>query len=422
MGKHDMFELSDSDSDGEEESSPEEKPMEIRVKLDREVYFVGQDISGVVEIDNKYKRRMRGIRLTLRCRSEVVWWEERGSLVGKKEKVKQFNDDNLMYTEKYIVGEGKTMFLQAGDNIQFPFSISLKGKKKRKLPSSMELPKGHIRYYLKAEVDWPWAVVQDHERLVSVVDACNLCDVRDALQPATFTKTFKVGLSRKKIHVAGRLEKLGYVPGEEILLHVEIDNNSSSKISNSWIQLVEIVKYLSSGQKVETSRNVLNWSEMGSIAGRHDLVKEKEPLLLPVVAQSAVNIVEFMKVSHEISIMINVNGMEKSVSQRIIVGTIPTKHCYNRFHMGRTPPKQLFLWPYDHMTKIPCPNIAHTAPNDEVNWQQIKQIDPDFRLQNVCYEFDHDKAVEAFDDPDASESESDGDGEDSQGHMSDFSI
>ena len=414
-----MFDLSDSDSDGGDEISPEDQPMEIRVKLDREVYFVGQDISGVVEIDNKFKRRMRGIRLTLRCRSEVVWWEEKRKR-GKKQTVKQFNDDNLMYTEKYIVGEGKAMFLQAGDHKQFPFSISIKGKKKRKLPSSMELPKGHIRYYLKAEVDWPWAVVHDHERLVSVVDACNLVDVRDALHPATFTKTFKVGLSRKKIHVAGRLEKIGYVPGEEILLHVEIDNNSGNKISNSWIKLVEIVKYMSSSQKVETSRNVLIWNEMGPIAGRCDLVKEKEPLRLPVVAQSAVNIVEFMKVSHEISIVIYVNGKEKSVSQRIIVGTIPTKHSYNRFHMGRTPPKQLCLWPYDHMTKIPCPSIAPTAPNPEVNWNQIVYIDPDFRLQNVCYEFDHDKAVEAFDD--VSESESDGDGEDSQGHMSDFSI
>merc|ERR1712176_29517 len=417
-----MFDLSDSDSDGDEELTPEEMPLEIKVKLNREVYFVGQELNGVVEIVNEQKRRMRGIRLTLRCRAEVVWWEEKTKFSsGKLEKfkVKHFNDDNLLYTEKYIVGDGKVMFLQPGTH-QFPFSIMLKGKKKRQLPSSMEFPIGHIRYYLKAELDWPWASVQDHERLVSVVNAVNLCDVRDALQPATFTKTFKVGLSRKKIHVAGRLEKIGYVPGEEILLHVEIDNDSNSRITYSGIQLVEVVKYLSSNQKLETTRHVLVTREMGPIAKRCDLVLEKEALHVPVLAQSANNIVEFLKISHEVSILIYVKGKMKSVSQRIVLGTLPTKHSYKRFHPGSTPPAHQCVWPYEHLTKVPHPTIAPVPPNPDVNWGQISELDPEFQLQYVQFQFDHDRAVEAFDD--VSESESEFDGEDSQGHLSEFSI
>ena len=415
-----MFDLSDSE-DEDEELTPEEIPLDIRVVLDREVYFVGQEITGVILINNPVKRRMRGIRLTLRCRAEVVWWHSKSGPFRKSSNIKYLNDDNLLYTEKYVVGDGKAIFLQAGKQ-QFPFSILLKGKKKRQLPSSMEFPNGNIRYYLKAELDWPWASAQDHERIVSVVDPVNLCDVRDALQPATFTKTIKVGLglSRKKIHIAGRLEKLGYVPGEEALLHVEIDNGSSSRISSCVIQLVEIVKYLSSDNHHVVTRNVLSITDLGPIAKNCDLVKEKEPLYVPVVAQSAVSAVEFMKITHEISIVIVVNGKMKSVSQRIIIGTLPTKNSYKRFSPGSTPPPQICMWPYGHMTRVPCPTITTTPPCPGVDWNHIMDIDPDFHLQNVCYQFERKTAIETFDD--ISEADSDEDEGDLQGNISDFSI
>jgi len=415
----DMFDLSDSEEE-EEDISPEEMPLDIRVVLEREMYFVGQDITGTIIIANPVKRKMRGIRLTLRCRAEVVWWQTKRGLK-KPHKIKHLNDDNLLYTEKYVVGDGKVMVLQEGKH-QFPFSISLKGKKKRQLPSSMEFPKGSARYYLKAELDWPWASAQEHERIVSVVDPINLCDVGDALQPATFTKTIKVGsaLARKKIHIAGRLEKLGYVPGEEVLLHVEIDNASSSRISDCKIQLVEVVKYLSSDNHLETTRNILTTTELGAIAKKCDLVREKEPLYVPVVAQSAVSAVEFMKITHEVSIVIQVNGSTKSVSQRIIIGTLPTKNSYKRFNHGTAPSPRVCMWPYGHLTHLPFPTVTPSPPCPGVDWNYIMCLDPEFQLQNVCYQFDRKKAIETFDD--LSEADSADEEGDSQGNLSDFSI
>lgn len=395
--------------------------MDIRLVLDQELYFTGQHIRGKVLINNSQRRRMKGIRLTLKCRAEVVWWEEKRQIwIGSKTtKVKHLNDDNMLYVEKYVVGEGKTMILEAGKHV-FQFSIHLKGKKKVELSSSMELPKGHVRYYLKAEIDWPWAPVQDHERIFSVINPCNLKDVRNSLQPATFTKTYKIGLSHKKIHIAGRLEKIGYVGGEEILLHVEIDNGSNSRITSTMIQLVEVVKYLSSNLKHETSRNILVSNELGPIGKNCDLVIEKQPLLVPPAYQSAVSEVEFLKIHHEIMIAIVVKGKIKSVSQRIIIGTLPTKHSYNRFHAGKTPPENDFCWPYDHLTRVPLPVLAPVPLNPDVHWEQIKSMDPEFELKSISYRFDHDKAVEVFDA--ASESESDEDDHDSMAHLSDFTL
>lgn len=409
------MEISDSDSD-EEDLSPEEMPLEIRLLLDCELYFVGQEICGIVEIINEYKRRMRGIRLSLRCRAEVVWWEQKG---GKSE-TKNVNDDDLLYSEKYIVGAGKTMWLDPGKH-EFPFSISLKSKKKSiRLPSSMELPKGHIRYFIKAELDWPWASALEHERLVSVLDICNLRDVRESLQPATFTKTFTVGMSRKKIHVAGILEKLGYAPGEEILLHIEIDNESNTRISNWMAQIVEVVRYVASNGKHVTSRHVLVSNEYGHISRKSNMVMTKEPLMVPAVPQSFEASVDFMKVSYEVCIVICLGSSQKSVSNRILIGTCPTKRAYTRFHTGTLPPEVVCVWPFKHIEKLPCPQICDHAPNSETNWDGVMKIDPDFKLLNVCYGFNREKAVDTFDDE--SDSESDEDGEELEHQMSEFSM
>ena len=394
-----MIEIEHSDSE-DEFQSPEDMPLDLKVTLDREVYFVGQEIKGEVSICNEHRRQMRGIRLTLRCKAETVWWDkQKFSFKNTKEKVvKHYNNHDLLYTEKYIVGSGKVMMLEKG-NHEFPFSIPIKPESKGNtdLPSNMEFPNGHTRYFIKAEVDWPGAAAHEHERLVSVIDICDLREVKEALQPATFTKTVRVGLTRQKIHIAGRLEKVGYVPGEEILLHVEIDNTSSKRISKYYIQLVEHVRYLASDGKRTTTKHVIVSNEYGAIAPKSDEVFEKEIVLIPPIPQSAKSHVDFLTLTHEVEIVVHVGGSVNSASRRIYIGSIPTKSSFVRFKKQSLPLESVCSWPYsDLSSKQPVPNVRAITPNPDVDYEAIEKLDPEFKIRYLCYLFDRDLAIESF--------------------------
>lgn len=404
------------DDSDEEEFSAEEQPLKIEVKLDHAVYFVGQKITGTVHVRNEHKRRMRGIRLSVRCKAQVTWIEGK-----EKKETKQINNLDLLYIEKYVIGEGKTTYLEPGTH-NLPFSVELIPRGKIVLPSSLEFPNGFVRYYLKSDLDWPWAAAQEHEILFPVIDVVNLRELSSSLQPATFCEVYRVGFPRKKIHIAGRMEKIGYVPGEEILLYMEISNNSRMRITRTFAQLRQVVTYTSASGKTVQTRQVLESNEYGAVAPLSELVLEKQALHIPAIPQSAKQHVSIMTVQYEVALVAETSTGHLEATKEIMIGTLPTKSSYGRFKTGTALDPKTCSWPFGHVDNLPYPKICSPPPNPDINYEVTDKIQTGYRTQYVCFEFDHTRALQLFDADSDDEGDEGFDEEEGDDKVSEFSF
>ena len=366
---------------------------------------MGQSLTGTVCITNEHKRRMRGIKLTIMCKADVHWHQKNK----RGHEVKYMNNSNLLFKELYVHGDGKNMFLRPG-TFSYPFEIPIVSSGKHQLPSSMEFPNGSVRYTIKAEVDWPWASVQDHERFIPVINPFNLREHKKSLQPVTFAKTFSGGSQWfKEITIAGRLEKVGYVPGEEILMNVEIMNKSGTRISMAWSELVMHVKYTASDGSEHTTSKTLVRIDYGEVVGKSVFVKQHDPLLIPPVVQSGEQPCGFLNVTYEIAI----HALGRKASHWIIIGTLPTRNSYRRFHPLDLPDPKSCEWPHPDIRGVPYFEVVDQVADPDAWSEEREAIDRDYRVKVVNFQFDRERAIREYDV--ISDGEDDGDDDDDVG-------
>ena len=367
------------------EAIPENVPLDIKIEVDREVYFGGQLVTGVVRIINTVNRRLRGIKLTLKARAETRWFERS---TPKASHTQYYNDWIFLNNEVYIYGDGTTSTLEAGMyNINFSIPIT----SNIVLPSSLEFAYGHIRYQIKVVVDWPWASAQEAEKYICVVNICDLSNIKESLQPATFTSSYKFGFPIRKVTIAGRLEKLAYVPGEEIFFQVEI-NNGSNKFLPFFLRLNQLVEYTSSDGKHKSSKYTVVENGYPPIKGKSDFSLEKEPLLVPPLPQSGIQLCSFLKLSYEAEIAV-INNKETYKAVTIIyIGTIPVKEHYSRFKRTATTDPKVAIMPFANRQHLPLPVFKSTPIDPLARISEIRHVDPSFKLMYCFYLFDRDSA------------------------------
>ena len=369
--------------------------LDIQIFLDREVYFPGDTVSGKVLLNNEEERDMRGIKLTLSCNVNVMWAQKGGQ---------QLNDITYLHKELYIMGEGKQMVLPAGKH-KLSFSELLESKNCKDLPTSMEFPNGCARYQVKVELDWPWSYCQDATKTVNVVNIVNLVDHPEALQPASFTNQKRTGscFNNSIIIVAGRLEKIAYVPGEHLLLNAEINNESGSNIYDSVVRINQIVTYTSTEKKTCTTERVVCEVRKGPLSPGQDLIIEEESLIIPAVPQSARLPSDFLKVAYQVEIGVSLDNNQDTwdfkATQAIFIGTLPTKNGYKRFKPNKSKPSPTEAeWPID------IPNLSIPIfKQAEIGKNAINGgVEESFVMKYPVLEFDREEALRHLESDDES--------------------
>lgn len=390
MGDHD----GDVNYNGDQVEAPTmESNLDIRISLDREVYFPGDTISGTVFLNNGEDREMRGIKLTLSCNVSVKFPDKHGE---------QFNDITYLQKELYIMGEGKQTILREGQH-ELTFSEVLTCKNLTDLPSSMEFPYGCARYQVKVELDWPWSYCQEAIKTVNVCNICDLADHPESNQPASFTNQWKPKsidscfgqIGNKMIIIAGRLEKIAYVPGEHLLLNAEINNESDSNIQDTILRINQIVTYESTGKKTQRTERPIFEVRKGPLGSWKDLVIEEESLIIPAVPQSASMPCDFMKVSYQVEIGVMLAG-NKTIwaTQAIFIGTLPTKNAYKRFVPTMSKPlSHIAQWPIE-INGLPTPTFEQAFVESSGN------LEPDFVIKYPVFEFNREETLKHLDESD----------------------
>lgn len=227
------------------------------------VYYLGQVVRGeiILELDTPVK--IREIRITFRGEAYVDWPSSSNpndkTSGPKKGGFRLPTDDHYSASEEYFNrtiplfgkgrGEGEHNTLPVG-RYAFPFDFGLPDA----LPSSFEGPWGYVRYFINSTLDRPNSFNINYKRPFTLIAPLDLNSQRNVLHSTTNRGSKRMCcLCCKSGPVSGtiHLDRIGFVPGEEININAEIQNLSSFDC-DVWAILEMKTIYYSTSRKVPT--------------------------------------------------------------------------------------------------------------------------------------------------------------------------
>lgn len=201
---------------------------EFDIKLDKEFYYAGEQINGIVFLDTVENFKLKMVRVILRGKAHAEW---KVILSGDRRTVK---DDQYFVDERQIIWGEKNVettvpILPRGYH-KFPFRFTLP---ESSLPCSFESKPCCIRYYIKVTIDIPYASPPQGMKYFTVIGPHIDCMDEQYLKPTIGQdKKSTCCWCCKKGTVTLRcvLERSAYVCNESLKLKATIDNQGSEEV------------------------------------------------------------------------------------------------------------------------------------------------------------------------------------------------
>ncbi|XP_014669738.1 PREDICTED: arrestin domain-containing protein 3-like [Priapulus caudatus] len=207
------------------------------------VYYAGQVLSGQVIVELNEPITMRGIKLTLKGTASVHWSERHNTGSGKhrhshtshyRNEELYFNHEIMLFSKEPGTSDNPTM--PAGRRV-FDFSVQLPPH----LPSTFEGAHGNVRYSAKACIDRPWKFDHTAKGMFTVVSVMDLNSSPEAASPVSgHNEKYLCCWCCKEgpISCQASIPHMGYVPGENIYVSADIENNTNKGCNYSKAELI----------------------------------------------------------------------------------------------------------------------------------------------------------------------------------------
>nr|CAH0099588.1 unnamed protein product [Daphnia galeata] len=320
----------------------------LTIELDNSdgIYFPGQEVSGIVHISNLSTKILKGIYLECQGYAKFCFNELSSETYYSTE------ETYLDLKIPLITNEDRERFELVSGTHQFPFSFILPTK----IPSSFQtemLAKfgyGHVRYSIKVVLKRssrqinnetchiPFSGVlkpswkPNYECVISftVRTIVDLNTIPKAAMPTQSIKTKPVfrwfccrsGLITVKVY----LHRTGYVAGETILLHADVDNQSQTTLLGSTVSLIESVDF-HTHNKSKTYERVL--CEQKRRGREFQDAPQVFPIIVPSVTPSYLQFCEIIDISYKVEFrLIDSEALASKlvVPLDILVGNVPLRH------------------------------------------------------------------------------------------------
>lgn len=202
---------------------------EFDIKLDKEFFYAGEQISGTVFLDTIENFKLKTIRVILRGKAHAEW---KVMLSGDRRTVK---DDQYFIDERQVIWGEKNVettipILPRGFH-RFPFRFNLP---ESSLPCSFESRPCQIRYYIKVTVDIPYASPPQGMKYFTVIGPHIDCMEEQYLKPAVCEdrkSTCCWCCKKGTVSLRCVLERSAYVCKESLKLKATIDNQSQDEVA-----------------------------------------------------------------------------------------------------------------------------------------------------------------------------------------------
>lgn len=300
------------------------------IKLEKDVYYSGETVSGRVIIDSSSSVKVRGIRAVLRGKCHAEWKIMKG---GERRTVK---DDQYFIDDKVIVwgndkGDDLSIPILESGVHKFPFKFPLP---EIALPCSFESKAGTIRYYIKVTIDIPYASPPQGIKHFTVIGPNIDCGEAKFLTPVV-SQDMKVVccLCCKKgpITLRSTLQRSAYCAGERLLLNSDVDNGGTEAV-RLCVRLMQHIEYFIDRGVLGVTKYMAH--EIGGF--KSDLVPSGEKksfdelltsLVVPVTPPTLIGIARLIQIYYVVKICLEFpnNVEDLHMDFPVTVATVPLR-------------------------------------------------------------------------------------------------
>ena len=294
-------------------------------------YYPGQTVTGNIIVVLDSTKKIRGISVKIKGAANTCWttdkqeMDDRGQYREGTETVTAHED--YFETKYYLVGSasGGEIEIQTGEH-KFPFKCALP----MNLPSSFESDFGHVRYIVKATLDRPWKFDQEVKSPFTVILPLDLNEEPRASEKVEeeMSKTFCcLCCGTAPLTVNYSLPVRGYVPGQSMPVHVNVENSSGLTVDTVKLILCKIVTLRATTPSSDTRTEELVIAEVGKgpVDGR-GAAEYDQKLDIPPLPPSNLTNCGIIDLEYSLKIVASVSGWyhrNLSKNTSVFVGSVP---------------------------------------------------------------------------------------------------
>ncbi|KAH9499896.1 Arrestin domain-containing protein 3 [Bulinus truncatus] len=302
----------------------------FEVELDRSVYYAGEVLTGHVYIEVEENMRLLNIKVFLRGKAHAEWKITRA---GERRTMKQdehYLDERLMIWGKDDSDSHQGIPILSRGRHRYPFQFQLP---ETVLPCSFESKIGNIRYYVRVNLNIPYASCPQCIRYFTIIGPQIDCADERYLTPVTSVakkNSCSLCCGKGPMLLRTTLDRTSYVCGEQILLKAEIQNGGTSE---AWV-LCKLIQYV----EFFINKGVLGLSK----EVRHTVLEvesEKVPphetasldglmakLVVPIVPPTMIEVCGLIQIYYTLKIYLETSkgkGDTAEISMPITIATVP---------------------------------------------------------------------------------------------------
>lgn len=212
----------------------------------------------------------------------------------------------------------------------FPFKLGLPPN----LPSTFLGLHGWVQYFCRAVLKEPSGLVHKNQQVFIIINPIDLNTEPANLQQPFYCEaeeTVKSGscAAAGLISCRVRLDRGGFVPGENILVSASIENSTKVAIKRTRAVLTETVEYRAKNKMIQAETRELASVERGKIAPRSTDVWKKEMLHIPALPPTNLRGCHLIKIHYDVYFEIITSKNAKNpikLQLPIVMATYPVRN------------------------------------------------------------------------------------------------
>ena len=297
------------------------KQLEIIFDDDCDSFRPGETVQGKAVLDLQQTISVKGIRLIFRGKAEVTIF------LGDYDT----QEERYFRQARVVFGtapreDGGILDMEPG-HYEYPFSFDLP----LVLPNSFSIggdENGEVTYSVEVVIQRPGKLSYAQTRSFFVCSKLDLNTLPDAVNLEIMGKSEKVlsflGWKSGTISAVFRLERKGYVPGEQMPLYGCISNSSSCRIKKSVVTLVQYVTLKVHGATKKTENQICR-CQRGAIAPGQQDQWQGESLAIPDLPPSYLAGCNLIDIQYAVMLSVVPAGLYRklNVPLDIVIGTVP---------------------------------------------------------------------------------------------------
>jgi len=299
---------------------------EFDIRLEKEMYYAGETVYGIVILDTLENFKLRAVRVVLRGRAHLEW---KVVVSGDQQSI---SDDQYFIDERSTIwgkdkADGSIPVLTRGYH-QFPFHFLLP---ESCLPCSFESKVGTIRFYIKATVDIPYASPPQGMKYFTLIGPHIDCMEEQYLKPLSWRrKRTSCCLCCRKgpLSLSVQLDRSAYVCGESLRLKADINNRSAEDV-RLRLRLVQYVEYTIHrgvlGASKELHHVVLEYRGDAVQSGMRSKFDSSQSLVLPAMPTTLVGACRLINIyySLHVGLLLESEAEDLIMEFPVTIATVP---------------------------------------------------------------------------------------------------